>query len=142
MRSYFVNMPLCTGKRSVNDDVLDSSIECLNQSVSHPFGLIYASEFYKASLDNNCSTNQLVSCANYNYLTSIKTTWTLTADKDTTYKAYKLSGEISLSNASNLLNFQVVTTLNSDLLVESGDGSIDSPYVIKSYETPINVKKR
>ena len=142
MRSYFVNTPLCIGKKSINDNVLDNSIECSNTTISYPFSLITSSEFYQVSLDNNCNSYTSESCLNYNYLIEIGSTWTITADKDTTYKAYKLTTNgINLSNTSTTSNIKIVTTLNKELLYDTGDGSIKNPYVIKSYEEIIKSKK-
>jgi hypothetical protein len=134
MRAYFVNTPLCTGKRSVNDNIFDTSIECSQNSETYPFGLITAAEFFAASLDSNCLDYESSSCLNYNYFIDIGSTWTITADKDTSYKVYKMtSSGISLSNASNSSNVKIVTTLNKDLLIQSGDGTETSPYIIKTF---------
>ena len=141
MRSYFVSTPQCVGKRSVNDSIYDD-VECSNQIEAFPFGLLKANEYFKATLDSNCNSYDSESCINYNYLALIGSTWTITADKDTTYKAYKItSNGITLSNTINSTNIKVVTTINPDLLVTGGDGSQANPYTIKTFEKAVSSKK-
>ena len=134
MKSFFVNSQICIGKRSINDNVFDNNIECSDEIENYPFSLIKANEFYMASLDVNCTSYNSPSCSNYNYLTEINNTWTITADKDSSYKVYKISGnDLTLSNASSSSSVKIVTTLNKDLIVEKGTGTQTDPYVIKTF---------
>ena len=134
MKPYYATTEVCMGKRSVNDNIFDLSIECSQTADKYPFTLISASEYYLATLDNNCKSIDDNSCNNYNYLSQIGSTWTITADKDTSYKVWKLNNGVYLSNASNPSYVKVVTTLNGELAIESGDGSSEKPYIIKTFE--------
>lgn len=144
VKPYFVNTQSCIGKRSLNDNIFDTSIECSEKAEEFPFTLITANEYFQATLDTNCTNIESNSCSNYNYFNNIGSTWTITADKDTTYKAFKLNNGVYLSNASNTSYVKIVTTLNGELNLEqkwdskthkyvTGDGSEKNPYVIRIY---------
>lgn len=134
MKPYYATTEVCIGKRSTNDNIFDTSIECSQTADKYPFTLINANEYYLATLDNNCKNIDDSSCSNYNYLSQIGSTWTITADKDTSYKVWKLNNGVYLSNASTPSYVKIVTTLNGDLIVKSGDGSSKNPYVIRTFE--------
>ena len=134
MKAYFVSTPVCVGKRSVNDSINDRTIECSETLDEYPFSLLQANEFYIPSLDANCNSFNSPSCLNYNYMLQLASTWTITADKDSSYRAYKIiNSGISLSNTNTNSYIRVVTTLNKDLVVYSGTGSKTDPYVINNF---------
>ncbi len=134
-KPYFVTTDVWIGKRSVNDDIFDSSIECTTKTDPYPFGLIYPYEYYVASLDSNCLAIDSKSCKNYNYMSNLKSpTWTTIGDKDTTYRSYKISKEGAfLSAATSTSSILIVTTLNKDLVVKSGNGTETEPYIIETF---------
>ena len=143
-KPYFATTNICIGKRSINDDIHDNNIECSNVIGKFPFTLLSVSEYYDITLDNNCNSIDNNSCENYNYLSNIGSTWTITADKDSSFKVYKLNNGIFLSNASYSSYVRLVTTINGDLVLQrtydsksnkyvSGDGSSDNPYVIETF---------
>ena len=134
VKAYMVAKESCIGKRSINE--LDNSgiHECLVKSDPYPISVIALYEYFRASLDSNCTGIENESCTNYNYFNdSLNNFWTITADKDSSYKAYKLlAGAIRLNDASNVTGLKIVTTLNHDVLINSeGNGSNTNPYVIK-----------
>ena len=133
IKPYYATTDICIGKRSENDNIFDTSIECAETAGKYPFTLINAYEFYLATLDNNCHSYLDSSCSNYNYLTQIGSTWTITADKDTSYKVWKLNNSLYLSNAANASYVKIIATLNGDLVVKSGDGTSKNPYIIKTF---------
>ncbi|MDD4187235.1 MAG: hypothetical protein PHX04_00445 [Bacilli bacterium] len=131
-KAYFVKQDLCIGKRSIKDNVDDGSIECSATIENQMFGLITVNEYLQASLDANCLNITSPSCTNYNYLAKLESsTWTLTADKDTSYKAYRLDYSISLTNTSNSSGVAIVAHLNKNTLYQSGTGTLNDPYIIK-----------
>lgn len=134
-KAYFIPYEYCIGKRSLSESDNSGNIECSLKSEKYPIGLLSLYEYYRATLDGNCNGIESESCANYNYLSSddLGSIWTMTADKDSSYRVYKISnGKPGLSNASNLGNIRVVVNVNGELVVESGNGSKDNPYIIKS----------
>lgn len=131
-KAYFVKHDLCIGKRSENENVNDGSIECSETIKDQVFGLIQANEYFLASLDQNCVGMTSISCTNYNYLARLDSaTWTLTADEDTSYKAYRLDYGISIANTSNISGVAIVAHLSKNTLYKSGTGTLDDPYTVK-----------
>lgn len=122
---------MCIGKRSVNEFNNDGSIECANILENQVFGLLQVSDFFNASLDQNCTSMESQSCSNYNYFSTMSSTWSITTDKDTTYKAYKITTDgVYLSKASSSAQAKVAVLLDKDIVVKDGDGSEDNPYVV------------
>ena len=96
-------------------------------------GLITASEFMAASLDENCTTTTSKSCTNYNFLaTYSSTSWALTALSDDTKSALRYSRnglrktEASISSKLNLTAF-----ISKRAFYKSGTGTLTDPYIMK-----------
>lgn len=131
-KSYISNQNLCIGKRSDSNGYgMDESVECSNTLQNQPIGLLQVNEFALASLDQNCKNTTDLECTNYNYLTTLNSYWTLTADADNTYKVYKVSGSPFVSTASSTSKPRIVVQINSNVNYESGDGSNENPYKFK-----------
>src|SRR5574344_340780 len=134
IKAYFSTTSICIGKRSVNDTTIDGTTECSEHLDNQVFSLLQANEFYLPSLDPNCSTTNNESCANYNYMTSSISTWTITADKDTSYKVFKInSNGLVLGNASSYARMEIVANLDQNVLYQSGTGTLADPYIIKTF---------
>lgn len=136
-KAYLIPSEYCVGKRSINEADNSGSIECMNKTEKYPVGILPLYEYFRASLDPNCSGITSESCTNYNYLSNINlgSYWTLTADKDTTHKVYKISnGKPMLSNANTSSYLKTVININPDLVLSSGDGTEENPYIIKEYK--------
>jgi hypothetical protein len=134
LKAFFITKSICIGKRSINDNLTDKNIECANQIDKQIFSTFLVSDYFNATLDTNCTTFDSSSCQNYNYLTDISSSWTITADKDTSYQAYRLSQTgIELKNASSYSSYRIVVNLNKDIIYESGNGSEAKPYIIKTF---------
>lgn len=131
IKAYFVTNSVCIDKLSLEE--VNKNTECSNKLDKQVFSLITANDFFKPSLDVNCA-NDSKSCINYNYLSNLGNTWTITADKDTSYKVYKVTnGNLDLKNASGMASYRIVTYLDKNVLYASGDGSEANPYVVKTY---------
>lgn len=131
IKGYFTTSSVCIDKVSIND--VKNNDGCGKRLDGQVFSLLTANDFFKPSLDENCATNNKA-CTNYNYLSSLGNTWTITADKDTSYKVYKItSGNLELKNASGMASYKIVAYLDKNVLYASGDGSEANPYVVKTY---------
>ena len=140
VKPYFTTHEICIGKRSVNDDIFDTSIECSEKIDNYPLSLVYPYEYYLVSLDQNCTGYRNVSCVNYNYFNTLGSIWTITADKDTTHYVYRIdSSGADLVKGSLRTQAKVVVHLNGELIVEKGIGSEEDPYIIKTFTS---TKKR
>lgn len=130
-KAYLTVQNLCIGKRSVNDTNNDGSIECSKTLENQYIGLIQANEYPIASLDDSCISPSNPECTNYNFLTKIYSTWTLTAKSESSYEVYLLSGRIVSTEASDYNEYHSVVNINSDVNYVSGDGTENNPYVFK-----------
>lgn len=123
---------LAIGKRK-NDDTdktgaLENSIILENQYV----GLLPLYDFLNASLDNNCTTSNAPSCANYNYLAKFKYNWwTMTASSANSFRVFRVDSKASVTTASSSGYVRPVLYLAKDTIYVSGNGTKDSPYVVK-----------
>lgn len=136
-KSYFIPYEYCIGKRSITENDNSGIIECSEKTEKYPMGLISLYEFYRATLDSNCTSIESDSCTNYNYLSDydLGSFWTMTADKNSSYKVFKIvGGKPALSNASSSSNTKIVVNVNGAIVVDSGNGSFDNPYIIKSID--------
>lgn len=131
-RAKIVPQDLCVGKRGIYDTQNDGSIECAEIMENQAVGLLQANEFLLASLDSACESIDNRQCQNYNYLANINETyWSITADIETSHKAYKIGKNITPSTtASNARPF-ITIHLNSGIRYVSGDGSAETPYIVK-----------
>ena len=138
VKAYFISKESCVGKRSVKELENTGIYECAEKTESYPISVLALYEYFRASLDPNCTGIVNSSCTNYNYFTSISNSfWTLTADKDTSYKAYKISGgSVMKSNASNPAYLLIVININGNAVINSeGNGSVNNPYIINMGKT-------
>lgn len=127
-KAFIIKQDLCIGKRSRVETINDDSVECSNILPNQNVGLIQINEFALASLSDKCQNPLDPECTNYNYLASIGSIWTLTADKDTSYKAYRFSGNATVTNAINHYQARMVIHINPFVNYVSGDGTINNPY--------------
>ena len=132
LKAYFISRENCIGKRSINENDNSGQIECSKKSEATPISIIALYEYFRASLDPNCTSVESASCSNYNYFNNnLESFWTLTADKDTSYKVYKISsGSVSLTSASSSSNIKIVVNVSGDLSLSEGNGSENNPYMI------------
>ena len=133
LKAYFISRENCVGKRSVNESDNSGAIECSVKTEATPISTIALYEYFRASLDPNCNAVLSESCTNYNYFneSTYNNFLTLTADKDSSYKIFKImAGSVMLSNASNSSTLKIVVNVSGDLAVVSGDGTKENPYMI------------
>ena len=69
-----------------------------------------------------------VQCINYNYLANFGSLWTITADSETSYKAFRFSGSASVTNTSNYYQARMVLHINPQVNYVSGNGTEEKPY--------------
>ena len=128
-----VSFDVCVGKRSSTSDVNDNSLECSETLKNQKMGLLSLSDYIYASRDPNCKSVSTKACRNYNYLALKKSWWLATADSEDSYSVYSVSrnGYIKKENASNYALVRPVIYLNSNVLYDSGNGSLEKPYKIR-----------
>lgn len=134
-KAKLVPQKLCIGKRSLEQDVNDGSIECSVMSEDDMlYGTITPYEYLRASLDENCSKIKDRSCVNYNYLSKKESSseWSITAFADSTHQSYSFDGRgfNEISNNSER-KIYVTINLNKYTFYKSGSGTLADPYLIK-----------
>lgn len=125
---------LYIGRRGEDISYNDGSIEKSQVLENKYIGLLPLFDFINASLDSNCYSASTQSCANYNYLAGFQYNWwTMTGDSNTTHKVYKISsdGKIGTSRAVTSTYIRPVIYLAKDAIYVSGNGTLDSPYIVK-----------
>ena len=122
----------CVGKRNSLDTSRDGSVECSQVLEKQSISLLTAYDYMNASVDVNCINTTSPSCQNYNYLNNDYSWWLLTAPTTDTYSVYYVaSGVIEEAKASLYKVIRPVVYLRSDVLYVSGNGTEDSPYVVR-----------
>lgn len=131
-KAHIVAKDICIGKKAI-DDKESAEEECSVVKENEKIGLLRVSDYPKASLDSGCISYDYAECSNRNYFaSSYIDTWLLTTTSDDTYQAYLLNGAgVNEDSASVLNGINPVIFLDSDVMIISGDGSLDNPYVIK-----------
>lgn len=133
-KAFLINTPVCVGARSKKDNIFEK-IECNEILGEYPVSTLLPGEYYVASLDKDCTEIGSKSCRNYNYFTSLSESWTITADKDTSYRAFKVGSTGSgLREVADELLIRLVITVDGNLVIEPGTGTKKDPYIIKTFE--------
>lgn len=132
-KTRLVPYSLCIGKRSSTSEGKNNSEECMQTLKGQYLGLLTLSDYLFASLDPNCKNVETKSCKNYNYLVIREEWWLATADKDASYAVYKInqSGNAVKDTASTYATVRPVIYLNSRVLYNGGEGTLEKPYKIK-----------
>ena len=127
------NYDICIGKRSSKFGDINSSNECNVTSPNQKLSLITVSDYARASIDPNCKTIFDKSCMNYNYFSEINSRFrTITATSDNTYQVFYINnGVATLTRASISFSTNIVIYLDASSLYQSGDGTIEKPYIIR-----------
>lgn len=132
-REKIIKHDLCVGKRSLSDYSIDGKAECSIIEKDQYVGLIQVNEYMRASVDPKCQSTNNPECGNYNYLYNISSYMrTLNAVSDNTYEIYYIdSGAASTTRASNSFIVYPVVYLDKDVLYKKGNGTYESPYVVR-----------
>lgn len=130
-KAKIVSKNLCIGKYNITDD-FSVEKECSIIKENENVGLLNATDYQNASLDSGCVNLQSQECTNYNYLSGDEfVTWLLNASSENTYSVLNLSGTIGESRASREMRINPVINLTNRVIILSGDGTQENPYIVK-----------
>ncbi len=131
-KAHIVSKNICIGKKAL-DAKENAEAECSVVKENEKIGLLRVSDYPKASLDEGCLRYDYDECSNRNYFSSSGiSTWLLTTVSDNTYQVYLMDGaNIVFTNASKSSRINPVIYLDSDVVIISGNGTVDNPYLIK-----------
>jgi len=128
-KKHLLQQNICVDKK--NDDSSLMSSSC-NSYLNSYLGLIYPSEYYKASIDGNCNNYDSNSCINYNYMYNfIDNSWTSISYVGNTYQSYFINGYVDHSNDCMSRFVNLVVVISDKELYSSGNGSSENPFVVK-----------
>lgn len=131
VKAYIVKQNLCIGKRTITETDNSGMIECSNIMYDEYIGLLPLYEYINASLDTNCVSAESVTCANYNYLADMKSTyWSMTAVNGNSYDIFKIGKKITDATANSTSTPKVVLNLSNEIKFTQGTGTEKEPYII------------
>ena len=132
-KSRLAYLPICVGKRSVDNLAMNIVEECEETITNQLFGLPYVIDYVSASTDVNCQDIDDESCQNYNYLlNSSFSSWTLNGQKEKSHRVFSVnSGGFVISNASNDKLLRLTVFVSNNALYKSGTGTLEDPYMMK-----------
>ena len=132
IKKYVIMSNWCMDKIDINDTNINKN-NCEN-TISDYLGTITPFEYVRMSLDENCNSLYSGACKNYNYFNQMfsKNLWTMTAVSNNSYNAmYIASGMIEYRKTYSDYRTAIMFNINNSLIVNTGDGSLNNPYVIK-----------
>ena len=124
---------VCVGKRSTTETGYDGSVECKEKLEEQYVSLLPGYMFMRASLDDKCTTITSKNCQNLNYLADYNSYWLLTTDSENSHICYNVNGYVRDMRCSMNSGIKPLITLGYDTLFDTGNGTKESPYIIKSY---------
>ena len=125
---------LYVGRRTVENDINDGSVEKEIVIANEKFGLLPLYDYINASIDENCTSSQSTSCINYNYLGEYNYSWWLiTPAFRNTFRAYYVNagGVIGITECEMEKGIRPVIYLSSDAIYNGGNGTFKNPYLVK-----------
>ena len=131
-KAKIVSKNLCVGKYLISDQ-FSVEKECSIVKENEKIGLLNVTDYQNASLDLNCITLKNRECSNRNYLSNDNEiyTWTLNTSSENTYRVLYISRTIEEENANIEKKINPTIYLSDKLIVASGEGSNEKPYVVK-----------
>ena len=132
-KGRIVPFNLCIGRRNIESEVNDNSLECSEVLSNQKLGLLTLSDYLYASVDPNCKSAKTKSCKNYNYLKVKMNWWLATASDSDSYNVFSVNtnGVVNFSFASNYAYVRPVIYLNNRVLYQTGNGSAENPYTVR-----------
>jgi len=136
-KGYIKATTLCIGKRSTEETNNTGAIECTETLDNQYLGLLQINEFLLASLDPNCSKTTAIECTNYNYLANfVNPYWSITANSENNHQVYKISTNVSSSNASNNGMARLVINISENTNV-TGTGTEEDPFIVSGFDSEL-----
>ena len=86
VKSIIIPTSYCYGARSITNNEKNEEEECKYKTEIMPLAALSVADFYRVSLDYNCNKFTSSSCSNYNYLSKLEMTWTMTAVGENSYE--------------------------------------------------------
>lgn len=131
-QEYVVPHTVCSGIRTFTDVSVDGSSECSTKITGELISSIPLYEYLRASLDANC-TSLNSTCANYNYLSTLRNFWTITASDINSHTGFIIErGAIEYYELSYAYGIYPIIYITTNISNVSGTGASDDPFVINN----------
>lgn len=138
-KAKIVAKTLCVGGYDIPEDynetwdAFDVQKECSVVKENEKIGLLSASDFKNASLDENCKNLNSKECGNRNYLSNNEEiyTWLINRRSNNSYDVLYIDNTIDFSYASNEKRINPVIYISSKSITINGKGTLKNPYNIK-----------
>lgn len=122
---------LCIGAYGINSNI-DKANECTYQIENQYFVMLTLLDVKYASTNENCVKVSSAECNNRNYLTKDKINgWLGAVDSETNHNVYSYNYRIFKVRASSTKRIPQVVYLTGKTLTVEGNGSKDTPYILK-----------
>ena len=131
-KAKIVSKDLCVGKYIENDS-FSKEKECSITKKDEKIGLLTATDYKNASLDEKCLTLESKECMNYNYLSDDEhfSTWLLNSSSENSYMVYFVSRRLEETYASSEQLINPVVYITGKSIITEGEGTNENPYIIK-----------
>lgn len=135
-KAKIVSKNICVGKYDIDDYTSDSfstEKECSIVKENEKIGLLVATDYKNACLNEKCVNVESSECKNRNYLSNDEefNTWLLSSTSKNTYKVLFLSGKIGERYASGSNRINPVIYLTNKSIILTGRGASEKPYIVK-----------
>ena len=133
LKQHIVSKDICVGSRDVTNFAINEDSECSNILNNQVISLLGVTDYAKASLDPDCIDLTSKSCRNYNYMRHLfSETWTSIPVSSNSYEVYYIyNGLVRYQSANKYASYNTVIYIDGDEIIDSGNGSKNSPYVIE-----------
>ena len=132
-KKHLMAYNICYGNRSESYDKIDKQNECSKILENQFVTLMNSYDYANASYDVDCVGISSGACRNYNYIfDSLTLSWLVNGNADNTYEVYYYSqGYVDVAKANSSKKYNIVIYISADELYTKGNGSLESPYIIK-----------
>ena len=126
MNDYYINNKTIKLNCNINDRFSVNN-EKGNNKLNYPIGLLTMEEAYYAGLLPSTTNNYLM--GNYDYMTMTPAYY----NGQGAYNFVISKDKVTFNKVSNLYSVRPVIAVKKDTKILSGDGSIESPYILAEY---------
>jgi len=133
LKESILPLSMCISSRGMNDSVSNFEFECSKRFDEDYVGLLTVSQFISATVDKDCLNISDISCGNYNYLSSLGSSWwLLNSPGGNTCSMYYVNGNVIKSDITSAsYAVRPVVLVSKSLKYVSGDGTILNPYIVR-----------
>jgi len=128
--SHLVAHDVCIAPRNKNDIRIDKNIDCREVYSGQFISIPHVSEYYRPSIDENCTSINRGVCSNYNYFSkSYGASWSSNVSSDNSYTVFTL--HYTTLQARNKNGVNIIIELDNKEIYAGGTGTLSDPYTLR-----------